>query len=780
MILFLKHTIKSIAKKPLQPIILIFTLMLSILTATLSLTVQDMLLDNSAILHEESYGKSDIAVTLNGSSTSRFMFTNDVNKLLGSRAEAAGVYELPLSLKGTNETVFGVAADFDEIGKIFSLGFSEFGTITSSTRTDCALISKNFAEENGLEINDTISVIAFGEEKEYRIAGISDNRFIASYDVMVDIVGVVRLMAKDSLLISALGDSFKPASTVYINILDGSTVSECVDILKGDSSFADKTFSIVSDIAKTNANTESIKTPVRIAVLLCALLSAVTTFSCLYILSCERIEENEIFAAAGAKPILLHLMQYAEIFVYWLLGGIFAFFLSLPSMHLLADFIKFSYAKTKISLSNILISELGILITAIVTVTAFIVAQKMKNLPRLKASAEKRTAIIAVAIYAVIFTTLMIIPAPRKLAVYMISIISLLIVAFIGTPILVKVTLGALNSSIDRKFEKTFVVKHRALKYALKNTVSVKMLQNTTRLITIFAMIMLTFSAIVVSQNQILFNLKNIFSAEYAIFNATERCHDKLEECQTVENTYNVYMGSATQADGTPIYALSSPDISVFSDEMDVTRQPSGSEAIISKGQAIMLGIDVGDKIEISINDTVLSLTVIETTSTCFAILVFDAEHYGIPYNMLMARGVEGAEPSKVIAEISDKTAAELATVSLTRDLMEARVDIVEMYLRAGQVLLAIIVLFVCIGLINNLYDSYRARAAEFALFELSGMSRKEICRMKIYEVSTVMILGMIFGGFGTILSIFATNAGLETFGHQTISNILKALGLIT
>ena len=58
--------------------------------------------------YKAQYGKADIAVTLNGESRSRFMFTHEVNELLGEKARVAGCYELPLYLDEGEQTAFGV------------------------------------------------------------------------------------------------------------------------------------------------------------------------------------------------------------------------------------------------------------------------------------------------------------------------------------------------------------------------------------------------------------------------------------------------------------------------------------------------------------------------------------------------------------------------------------------------------------------------------------------------------------------------------------------------
>lgn len=779
MTLFLKHMARSIGKKPLQPIILVVTLMLSILTSTLALGIKDMLIENAQIKHEQGYGEADVTVTLNGTSKSRFMFAKRANELLGDRGEAVGAYELPLTYGENRKTVFGVAVELDKIENIFSFGFAEYGKITPSTLTDCALISERFAEKNGISLGDTLSVVALGEQKEYKVAAISRNRFMASYDVMVDVGGIVRILANDSLLVSAIGDGFKPSSTLYVNVSDGYTAAECIDILCADESFAEKTFNIVDDIAKINLSTKGVETPVRIAVLLCAILSAVITFSCLYIISSERIEENEIFAAAGAKRRVLNFMQYAEVLAYWLVGGLFAFALALPSTQLFTAYVKFDYARPKVAVSNLVLCECLILIISVATVTAFILAQKFRNGRGAHGRAQGAVAVVSAVIYIGVFTALNLVSARYRFPLYIITIISLAVTVFIGAPVLMKLFVGWLNRLLDWRFEKSFSVKRRELKYAVKNSDTVKMLYNTARLVTLFVVIILTYVAIILSHYANVNTAKNLFSADYAVFNATERCQEKLRQCPTLDATYNLYMSNAIQPDGTAVSAMSASDIAVFSDKLHITNRPSGDEVIISTGQAHMLDVGVGDKIKLQINGEEIELSVKEVVPSGFLMAVFDAEHFGIPYNMVMAKGKEGIDKADVIADISDKTAIELATVSSTADLMESKVNIVEVYLRAGDVLLVIITFFVTIGLINNLQDSYRARKEEFQLYRFAGMSRSEVRKMKLYEVCQVLLYGIVFGACGAVFSIIATNTGLNALGYETLINLSKHLGFM-
>ena len=107
--LFFKHLAKSIANKPLQPIILVFTLTLAIVVSVFSITMSNTLDEETRLGQSAKYGNSQIAIGLSGATSSRFMFAKDVEELLDGDGVAVGTFELPLSIGEENKTVFGVA-----------------------------------------------------------------------------------------------------------------------------------------------------------------------------------------------------------------------------------------------------------------------------------------------------------------------------------------------------------------------------------------------------------------------------------------------------------------------------------------------------------------------------------------------------------------------------------------------------------------------------------------------------------------------------------------------
>lgn len=767
--LFFKHLARSIVRKPLQPIILVLTMMLAVAVSIFSFSMREGLNEEVARKQAAKYGNAQITVSLSGTSQSRFMFADDAEKLLDGKGDAVGCFELPLLLGEEKKTAFGVATDFYEIGKVFDLTFYQYGNVTHSTLGTAAFLSKEFAENNGLSLGDSFTVTAFGDEKTYTVCGLSENRFIDQYDVMVDITGIVRSLAEDSLMISALGDRFKPCSTIYVKVHEGENVSECIELLREDKAFSDKTVSEVAKAVKRKSNVDSLDSIIDVSVLLSLLLSAAVTFCCFYILASERAEENYAFALSGAKPWRLYFLQYVEIFVYWLIGGGLGVLLSVPLVKMLFSYVGFRYVVPSLSLASILKSTLFLLAAALTTATLFIGTQKLKKKSHGEKRAEKKALLISATAALVLCVFTFIAPMGWRFPLYLVSAVVIFLFNFILAPVLMKWVTSRIDTASDKKFGASYQIKRPAFHYAIKNLHSVKILHNISRLVSILVCIVMTSGLMVASAFGNLAYTEEFFDADYAVLNATERCSEKVAQCETLAGSYKVYMGN--MADGG---MFSADSLEALSEDLNVKRLPKGNEAVVAWGEAKSRSLRVGDEFTVKLNGQEIELVVCDIAKTGIAFILFDCEHFGIPYNMLMAKGAEGVSSGEVLGEIADKTAMELAAVVSVDTLFEDKLETVDICLNLGLISLLTIIIFAMIGMIDNLYESYRARREEFTLYNLSGMSKKDIRHMKAWEILLTLTFGVLLGGVFFVLSSFVANASFYTFGYSTFYNVLK------
>ena len=128
--LLLKHLARSIRKKPMQPLILVVTLTLSIATAIFAFTLDDMIEKDVEAAQKVQYGQANWMIRVDNSSDSRFLFVEDVKEVLGDSARAVGSYELPLILGDSGDTAIAMATSTREKPLLFNL----FNFISKTSR----------------------------------------------------------------------------------------------------------------------------------------------------------------------------------------------------------------------------------------------------------------------------------------------------------------------------------------------------------------------------------------------------------------------------------------------------------------------------------------------------------------------------------------------------------------------------------------------------------------------------------------------------------------------
>ena len=212
--LYFKHLLRTVPKRPLQPLILVLAILLSVAVSALAIGIGDAVEEEQALSRAASYGEADITVRLGAGSETRFLFASDAEEVLSGRCRVAPLYELPLLLDG--KTVSATATELDRYGDIFPLRFTAYGEITEASRPSVVLISYSLAEEMGLSVGDSIEFTLLNRKQSFTVVGITADRFVGSYDILFDITAITARIAEGSVFLSALGDAFRPAGALYI------------------------------------------------------------------------------------------------------------------------------------------------------------------------------------------------------------------------------------------------------------------------------------------------------------------------------------------------------------------------------------------------------------------------------------------------------------------------------------------------------------------------------------------------------------------------------------
>lgn len=767
--LLFKHIIRSIGKKPLQPIIIILTLSLAMATSIFAFTIADTMEDEIDATQTAKYGNAKFAISIGNTSNSRFLFADDVINALGKEVLAVGCYELPLILEGTGSTTVAMATELDSVGDLFSIDFLEYGKVTEGSVGDVAFISLDFAQEHQLSIGDTLQVEAMGYSKNYRIEGISNRPLLATYDVMVDISGLVRAFASNSLLFAAIGEDFKPCSTVYVNA-DSSgwfqDSSDAVAFLKWNPRFADKNFEELDSLERRQVNLPILEVIIKFSVALAALLSAVVVFCCFYILANERTDENQALSYSGASPRVLGAMQYAEVMLYWIFGVPLGILAAIPVTKLIPRFVSLQYITVSIKPLAVLKSALILLAVCLLTTTFFIVlSRRMRKKGATYTTISEKWVIALLLVIAGLFALMYLLPSETRLTLFVLTLAAVVTLVFLSVPLVAKRIASAMENRM-RTAKKPSAI---AFRYALKNICFLKLLHNIARLCALIVMIILTICLVFASVRGQIKNFKHIFNADYVVFNATDSCYQKAQACQSVGAVYRTYFAQTSW--GT---FVSADDPSVYADWLKIDHQPTGNEMIISSGFALMHNLKIGDTYQMRLEGIRYEFVVSHISHVSANYIAINCRDIGVPYNMLLIEGKDGVLPAELLGELSQTTASELAPIAEVDTLLERFISAVQIYMDAGRILLFVFIVFSLIGMIDIFCESLRARREEFGLYCLAGMKQQDLRLMKVLELAVTIVFGAVIGLGAFIISALAVNRGMTARGMELFLGVLS------
>ena len=759
--LFFKHLLRCIKKSPLQPVVLLFTLILSFALCVSCFSTRAALTEEEKISVKETLGDADLKISLSSSTASRFIFEDEIKDILGENIRSTGHYDLIVSLD-SKEMSFAAAVDFSEISNFFSFEFSEYSAPTKSEVASTIFVTRSFAKEHGLSLGSNIRLSLFGESRAYTVKGISEKPFLSEYDTLVDIGGVVRLVAGESAFAPILDDSFKPFSTLYVILPEGMDAEAAAELLRQSDAFSSRRVEVAKNISSGVASADVLNLTIDFCVILSCILASAVCFCCFSILSSERAEENTVFSLAGAKPSLLNSLQYAEILMYWAIGAVPGILLAIPLNFIIGSYSGLRFAYPEITLSSVFISLFILLCSMLMTATLFVLTKGRKA----KLLSSRAALLLALLPSIFLYATVFILPRRTKLPFGIISVAVLIFLLFlVSGP-----AFSALAYISSKKAEKT---QRPVSAYALKNLHSLKSLHNTSRLCAVITCIIICISLLLIGGNKNLSLSREIFSEEYAVISATERCEKKMLEADSVASLERVlFIPGSEQASGTVnLISVSSADI--LGENLNVKELPENDGAILSLDNARALSVGIGDSIVIRVEEKDLSLRVENIIRSPYSYILFDAQHFGISYNMLLPSAKGGVQMSEFAEEISLIAATEAAAVVQTAELFEEKTVVIGIYLSCARLLLSMISIFAFVGLFDNLYESYRSRREEFKLYCLAGMTDREIKKMKLSEISLCLIWGVISGVIFAAVILPMLNNTLLSRNFDLISNLI-------
>lgn len=763
MSLIFKHLLRSIRRRPAQPVIIALVITLSVVMAVCCLRLINCARAELMYSKAARTGNADISIVLGGSSPARFITAGELRSAVGEGGAVAGYYTLPLYDVATDDFIWGAATDFEDISGVFGFDFVEYGKLEYGTLNTSAFVSRSFAEQNGLGIGSRFSVRLIGSVKSYTVQGINSFPFFGQYDVIVNVEGAIGALAAQSPIFAAFGGDYMPYSALFARLADPSQAQSVADGLRSAGAYAGQNISICS------ASDESYIDTLLLVILwtmsaLSVVVSGAFIYSCLREIARIREEENYSLVLAGTPPRLMRALVVAEMLLYVVVGGVLGTAISAGLLSLLSHAIDFVYAAVSITSADVLFGGLFALAVGVAGVFSYLL---------FPSSGKKTGRHAAIALSAIGFLLLcggfvsfIWSGGMYYLVGTFMAAAGLIMLLLYGLPL----ALHAVTGAAMRRFSSSRNVRHPCAALAVNNVHAVAGIRNFVRLAALIIAIIVVIFACISFGNSQLSALNNLFSGDYVVVNQSAALSKKIAHMPQTASCAGLYVnGDAMLFGNKRITLISMQSEEVLSAEYRPEELPHGDELILPRAIAVANGLDIGDEVSVIVDNKQYPLHISAYTDAVDYVVMFDCKYFGMEYNYLVVTAAEGISPQDYRADLISSLAADAPLViqpsQLTRQQnILGNVFMAELWLFFGCNLTVS-----AIGLVNMLCITYNRRKDEFALCRTIGLSRRELAFTIFSELAIAICATLLAAAAGGALGCLCMDFGMRAFGFTLL-----------
>lgn len=772
--LFFRHILRSIKKSPLQPIIILITLIVSVATfVTATKLAINVYKENLHYKNVDNY-TCDITVKLSKNDEVRFLFPDDAESIVGKDGKVQGEFGLTalVNMNNISELVGICATDFYTADSFFDFKFTEYGKLTDRNLNDSIIISTKAADKYGLEVGDIFTLHLLNMKFNLRVEAIG----IAS-GPLSEAIGIIHIGAISEALananpaIAALGDSIVPYTALKIQINDKTRIDEFIDKLSSDERFCEKL------IIKESENVGSVDFFNLISLLMITVssaiiivISAIVISTSLELLAKKRIKDSALFIISGADEKDLNRILYLECLIYSALSAVFGVLLSVlfskginAIFNWNTDDISFQFYDIAIALVSA---------PVIILITAFLHTKKTHKMSiseRISGQFENKigeSTLKIPIVFLILFVLMLLITFlfPVKLR-YLCGFLSITVfICFIYT--FMPHFAQGISTLFSRVVEKFKRVPPKAF-MALKNAKVSYPLKHTARLVTILATLICTvFTCLgaITTQTEI---IESIIDCNYISLGANEKTDEIIEKLDGVEDTFRISLSKKLVTEqGTGIIGISVADgaIEYINPKIAPKKIPTGDEIVITSGLAILGEKEVGDRITITHETNTYDFKVIEILPSSANLVFFDAAHIAED-NELLCIKTNAEKNSEGYKNISNALEVRGSAIVERDEILLPVTSRLISYNTLLSYVISIAIFTTLLGIVNVLFSSYTVRKQERAVYYTVGMTKRDIRLVGFLEVLTVILTALVLVPLFSFVISATLDIAINSFG---------------
>lgn len=754
MSIFGKHIFRSIKRSPIQPLLIVLTLMIataaSIMSTKTFLKIRDKLIEEEGV---DNY-VSDITVTLSSRSDLRILFEDDLKSVVGERAEVLGEFALDGVCSGGEEREFikFAATDFERADAFYKLKFTDYGSFTAENYKKSIIISTELAEKYGLSVGDGFSFLLLNQAFEFTVQAIAlPDGPLFEYGGIFSIDAVRDELARANPAIYSFGEDFTPFSTLRVKVADKAKIDEVFEDVANAEEFSDKrVFKNADEVGLFDYHTTIAVLITAVASILLIGLAAVVISSSLDMIRKKRSKDTALFVLSGAERGHLNKMVYAESLVYSVFGVLGGVLLA-SKLHIYVNkALQLGENGLKSGADDWIFAALAS--PVIMMLSAFIHLRKEKQktsyeiIMRSEAEDERGGVsgfwIFAFALLFLLLVYTLLLPVEKRLIPALVSMVLAIFCVFAVAPAVFRGVSAALSSAMRLRQSAPPI---RQMTY--KNIRASYPVLRIARLLSLILVIVFVILFSVFSANSQIDMFENIARCDYVALGADEGCDELLRAERGVLDTYRINLLDDVKTErGSAVICISADERAMpyIDERAKPSKLPKGDEATISVGLSKLCGAEIGDRINLDVGGESCSFTVVEIIKMQSAFAFIDANYVGRDNDKLaiVSSGEYGDEQN--LSVLSSILAPRGAGVVRFHDMTKKYGEFTRTIVNYLFIVAQISIITALVGVLNLILSGHNSRKREFDVLYLAGFTKRRILLLEINEIFTILVISVL------------------------------------
>lgn len=763
--LFCKHLLRSLCRSPMQSLLIVLTVALSMAMAVTAVGVCDLVTAYSRSNAEREREIGDVVITTRGNGETRLLFAENARAVVGENASVIGEFSMvgfaALGEAGAEEAVSVSAVDFEATDAFYRFRYLAYGGFDTENVGHRAIISHSFAERAGLGLGDALSLRLMSEEVVYTVGAIAeDSGLLCEREVLVSYSGVIGLLTRKIPAVASLGDSFAPCSRLLVSASDGVSEKSVYETLLSSEELSDKSVTLTENRERTEFWTLFRLVSIYLFLFLLLLLAAFLIGTSLTLLQKRRSGEYAVFSLAGASKQQIGLWSWIESGLYAFCGIAAGTALAVPMTRMAGGLYEWNREPLRI---DALSFGVGACMTLVLMGACTLWYCRLGQNPALGKIARKKTLLRRLCppllLLAIGSLACACVGIEGRYIPCAAVILSLIWLAFVTASTALKGLAAAWERREEarpaphacRLLAAKALQRHFALGFACR------LLSVTLALLTVLTVC----GNILSKQTDALLDGSR---ADLIAYGLDERSETSLYENSLIRSSLRMYYSAdATLKEDIGAVAISlKGDAALFlSDEITPSAIPSGDQLVLSAGLAARAQAAVGDRIRLTVDGLESEFTVSEIVAVHANFLLFDADALGLRRDLCLLEWENDDALAEVSAEIQSDGAYIMESDSLFASLNQS--------LRGHIALLRYAVLLALfLGLVggaNLLVRLYRDRQEERLRLLECGMERSAVRRSYAWEVLAVLLTAVLVSVLLSALICLMLDVALRSFG---------------